>query len=129
MTRTGFVLANLFHKKTRTVLTLGCIVFAFLLFGLLDSVRVAFTSGGGVAGADRLVVSSRLSLTQMLWIAAVGHLGIGVASLHMNAAPFYVMLFLFALGDPWNWTQAFGALIVGAGVLIAQSSRPAPVTA
>lgn len=41
-------------------------VAAFLLFGLLDSVRVAFNAGSSVAGADRLVVASRLSITQML---------------------------------------------------------------
>jgi putative ABC transport system permease protein len=35
MTRTGFVIANLWRKKTRTVLTLLSIVTAFLLFGLL----------------------------------------------------------------------------------------------
>lgn len=62
-----------------------------------------------------------LSLTQLLWIAAVGHLGIGMASLHMNAAPFYVMIFLFLLGSDWNWMQALGAAVVAAGVLIAQS--------
>ncbi|MFP3648533.1 ABC transporter permease, partial [Paraburkholderia sp. SIMBA_054] len=39
---------------------------AFLLFGLLDSVRVAFTSGGSVEGANRLIVASRLSITQSL---------------------------------------------------------------
>ena len=33
---------------------------------MLDSVRVAFNSGGNVAGANRLIASSRLSITQML---------------------------------------------------------------
>jgi len=58
--------AALFRSKTRTLLTLLSVVAAFLLFGMLDSVRVAFNSGGGVAGADRLVVASRLSITQTL---------------------------------------------------------------
>jgi len=58
--------AALFRSKTRTSLTLLSVVAAFLLFGMLDSVRVAFNSGGSVAGADRLIVSSKLSLTQML---------------------------------------------------------------
>ncbi|MEZ5465402.1 MAG: FtsX-like permease family protein [Lysobacteraceae bacterium] len=59
--------AALFRSKTRTLLTLFSVIAAFLLFGMLDSVRVAFTAGGNsVAGADRLVVSSKLSLTQML---------------------------------------------------------------
>lgn len=62
-----------------------------------------------------------MALSQMLWIASLGHLGIGLGALHINAAPFYVMIFLFLLGQPWNWMQALGALIVGVGVVIAQS--------
>ncbi|MCB1552893.1 MAG: ABC transporter permease [Xanthomonadales bacterium] len=58
--------ASLFRSKTRTSLTLLSVIAAFLLFGMLDSVRVAFNSGSGVAGVDRLIVSSKLSLTQML---------------------------------------------------------------
>jgi putative ABC transport system permease protein len=62
----SLIWAALFRSRTRTFLTLLSVVAAFLLFGMLDSVRVAFNSGGSVAGADRLVVSSRLSITQML---------------------------------------------------------------
>ena len=58
--------AALFRSKTRTSLTLLSVVAAFLLFGMLDSVRVAFNSGGEVAGANRMITSSRLSITQML---------------------------------------------------------------
>ena len=58
--------AALFRSKTRTLLTLLSVVAAFLLFGMLDSVRVAFNSGGEVAGANRMVTMSRLSITQML---------------------------------------------------------------
>ncbi len=58
--------AALFRSKTRTFLTLLSVITAFLLFGMLDSVRVAFNSGGSVTGANRLVVASRLSITQML---------------------------------------------------------------
>jgi putative ABC transport system permease protein len=64
MTRTGFVLANLFHKKTRTVLTLGCI--AFLLFGLLQSLNQIFSASADFIGATRLVTQSRVSFTTSL---------------------------------------------------------------
>jgi len=57
---------SLFRSKTRTLLTMLSVVTAFLLFGMLDSVRVAFNSGGNVTGANRMVVASRLSITQML---------------------------------------------------------------
>lgn len=60
------VWAQLIRSRTRTLLTLLSVVTAFLLFGLLDTVRVAFNSGSSVEGANRLVVSSRLSITQTL---------------------------------------------------------------
>jgi len=62
----SLVWAQLFRSRTRTLLTLLSVVAAFLLFGMLDSVRVAFTSGGSVEGANRLIVASRLSITQSL---------------------------------------------------------------
>ena len=58
--------AALMRSKTRTLLTMLSVIAAFLLYGMLDSVRVAFNSGSNVAGYDRLVVASRLSITQML---------------------------------------------------------------
>ena len=58
--------AALMRSKTRTLLTMLSVVTAFLLFGMLDAVRVAFDSSTNVAGYDRLVVASRLSITQML---------------------------------------------------------------
>ncbi|MCX7890394.1 MAG: DMT family transporter [Rhodobacteraceae bacterium] len=64
-----------------------------------------------------------IGISQLLWIMGVSRFGIGMASFHLNAAPFYVMLILFALGEPWNWTQAAGAAVVALGVLIAQDRR------
>ena len=54
------------QRALSTWLTLLSVITAFLLFGMLDSVRVAFNSGGNVTGANRMIASSRLSLTQML---------------------------------------------------------------
>ena len=62
----SLVWAQLFRSRTRTLLTLLSVVTAFLLFGMLDSVRVAFNAGGSVDGANRLVTTSRLSITQSL---------------------------------------------------------------
>ncbi len=62
----SLVWAQLFRSRTRTLLTLLSVVAAFLLFGMLDSVRVAFTAGGSVEGANRLITASRLSITQSL---------------------------------------------------------------
>jgi putative ABC transport system permease protein len=54
----------MFRRKTRTIFTLLSVLAAFLLFGLLDSVRSAFANAGSsVAGVDRLVTVSRISFT------------------------------------------------------------------
>jgi putative ABC transport system permease protein len=55
----------LFRRKTRTVFTLLSVLSAFLLFGLLDSVRSAFANTN-VAGADRLITISKISFTLSL---------------------------------------------------------------
>lgn len=66
MTKTGFVLRNLFRKKTRTTLTLLSVMTAFLLFGLLQAVNVLFSAGADFVGATRLVTQARVSFTQPL---------------------------------------------------------------
>ncbi|MGH9780091.1 MAG: ABC transporter permease [Candidatus Acidiferrales bacterium] len=55
------ILANLFRKKTRTALTVGSFAVALFLFGLLAVVRGAFSQVLGIPGADRLVVTNRVS--------------------------------------------------------------------
>ena len=55
------------RRKTRTLFTLFSVLAAFLLFGLLDSVRGAFSNAGsGVAGVDRLITASKISFTLAL---------------------------------------------------------------
>jgi len=66
MTKTGFVVANLFRKKTRTTLTLLSVIAAFLLFGLLQSVNHVFNAGADFIGATRLMTQARVSFTQPL---------------------------------------------------------------
>lgn len=63
-----------------------------------------------------------LALAQFLWIRGASGLGILLASLHMNAVPFYVMVIVVLMLDTgWNWWQAAGAAVVAAGVILAQS--------
>jgi len=56
------VFAALNKKRWRTFLTLMSITVAFLLFGLLRSVAVAFTDDINFSGDDRLVVASKYSI-------------------------------------------------------------------
>jgi putative ABC transport system permease protein len=61
------VWSAMFRRKTRTVFTLLSVLAAFLLFGLLDSVRSAFANAASsVAGVDRLVTVSKISFTMSL---------------------------------------------------------------
>jgi putative ABC transport system permease protein len=60
------ILANLFRKKLRTILTIGSFAVALFLFGLLAVVRGAFNQGIDVAGADRLVIVNKVSIIQPL---------------------------------------------------------------
>ena len=61
-----------------------------------------------------------LAIAQLLFLIGVAGLGVGVATMHMNIAPFYVMVFALAFGAGWNWTQVGAAGLVVIGVLIAQ---------
>ena len=53
--------AALKRKQTRTVLTICSIIVAFILFGTLRSVAVAFTEDVDFSGDNRLIVMSKLS--------------------------------------------------------------------
>jgi len=71
MTRAGFVIANLFRRRTRTILTLLSVIMAFLLFGLLQSVNSIFSSGADFVGATRLFTQARVSFTVALPVSMV----------------------------------------------------------
>jgi putative ABC transport system permease protein len=57
---------NLLRRKIRTTFTLGAILVSFVLFGLLAAIRMAFTLGVDVAGADRLITLHKVSLVMFL---------------------------------------------------------------
>lgn len=64
-----FLWATLWRKKARTIFTLLSIVVAFLLFGMLQGVNAAFQQGVDNANVNRLIVTSRISLTEPLPIS------------------------------------------------------------
>jgi putative ABC transport system permease protein len=57
---------NLLRRKTRTIFTLLSILVAFVLFGYLMTIRLAFTMGVEIAGVDRLMMLNKMSLIQPL---------------------------------------------------------------
>src|SRR3989440_12637167 len=62
----ALVWSSLKRKKSRTILTLLSIFVAFVLYGLLCTIKEAFTSGVTMAGADRLIVRHKVSLIMTL---------------------------------------------------------------
>jgi putative ABC transport system permease protein len=66
--------SNLWRKKTRTIFTLLSIFVAFVLFGLLMTIRTAFTFGVDIAGLDRLVLIHKVSLIMPLPVSYLNRL-------------------------------------------------------
>src|SRR6516165_473542 len=58
--------SNLQRKKLRTLLTLLSILVAFVLFGLLSSIKQALTGGVTIEGSNRLIVRHKVSIIQLL---------------------------------------------------------------
>lgn len=65
---------SLWRRKIRTIFTLLSIYVAFLLFGLLMTVRAVFSVGVELAGLDRLMVIHKVSIIQPLPVAYQGRL-------------------------------------------------------
>lgn len=101
---------------------------AFVLSTCTIVARVFVLPGAAIGQLDAtmfvlLLFSGAVSLgvSQYLWIWAVGKIGVFLASVHMNAVPFYVMVIaVLALGASWSWTQSAGVVLVGFGVLVTQ---------
>jgi putative ABC transport system permease protein len=65
---------NVWRRKFRTTFTLLSIFVAFLLFGMLMTIRAAFSLGVDIAGLDRLILIHRVSLIMPLPYSYLGRL-------------------------------------------------------
>ena len=65
---------NVWRRKFRTNFTLLSIFVAFLLFGLLMTIRAAFSLGVDIAGLDRLILIHKVSLIMPLPQSYLGRL-------------------------------------------------------
>lgn len=98
------ILAALFRRKTRTLLTLVSIIAAFLLFGMLDAVRTSFNQAGKSAnGAERLQTGSKLSFIQTL----PSSLELPISKVDGVKAVAYANWFGGAYQDPHNQIFSF----------------------
>ncbi|HEX6014424.1 MAG TPA: EamA family transporter [Geminicoccaceae bacterium] len=71
-----------------------------------------------------------IGLSVLLWFTCARLLGVTVAAVHTNLAPFYVMLIALGFGGSVAGQQLAGAALVVAGALLAQLTalrrRPLP---
>jgi putative ABC transport system permease protein len=65
---------SLWRRKIRTIFTLACIFIAFVLFGMLMTIRAAFSLGVELAGMDRLVIIHKVSLIMPLPVSYTARL-------------------------------------------------------
>lgn len=112
----------------QTTLTLiGAMIMCLIAYGVAQGMGLPGTHVGLLdqSGWTNLLIYAwaSMAISQLFWILAVGKLGIGEASFHLNAVPFYVMLILMTMGGDWNWGQALGAAVLAAGVIIAQRRK------
>ncbi len=107
-----------------TITVAGCAAVALIAAVADGLLRSNWPDWGAIGPAEfgglAIFGIGSMAISQLLWIISVGRIGIGAASMHMNAVPFYVMLMVFLIGGPWNWAQTLGAAIVVSGALIAQ---------
>ena len=61
-----------------------------------------------------------IGLSVLLWFTCARLLGLTVAAIHTNLAPFYVMLIALAFGGAVSGQQVLGAVLVAGGALLAQ---------
>ena len=94
---------NLFRRRVRTLFTVLSIVVAFVLFSYLAAIRVAFSSGVEVAGADRMLVIHKISLIQPLPESYLGR----VASIEGVADISHMSWFGGVYQDPRNFFAQF----------------------
>ena len=66
--------SSLWRKKIRTIFTLLSVFVAFLLFGLLMTIKGAFGFGVDIAGLDRLILIHKVSLIMPLPISYLDRL-------------------------------------------------------
>ena len=114
-----------FGQTTLTLAGAGLFTGAvtLIVWMLTDYVPISAPVGQAQVGDLLIFAVAAMALSQLLWLTGVGRLGVAIASLHVNAAPFYVMLLVIMAGGAWSMHQVAGAAMVGLGIFIAQVPR------
>ncbi len=126
LTVTAFPALSPIGRTALTISGAAIAVSTVALIGIGAGTPPPDFSGWGMKETLALLAFSvgSLGISQLMWIMSVEKLGIGLSALHINAAPFYVMIILFLMGGKWDWVQAGAAGLVAVGVLVAQGIIP-----
>lgn len=100
----------------------GALTVLLLLPALLAAglARPVATLSAPMLGALAWMSTTAIGLSTFLWLAASRRLGVTVAAIHLNLAPFYVMVLALAAGGRVGLGQAVGGALVASGALLAQ---------
>jgi drug/metabolite transporter (DMT)-like permease len=116
-------LPNLSALARTTATIVGAILFlgSLLIFGITLDLQTVTLDIFSPRYIKALVIHALfgIAISQWLYLNGVSKVGVAVASVHVNAAPFYVMLVVVILGGEWSWVSLLGALIIGVGVFLA----------
>jgi len=118
LTRTAVTTSGMFVFVAIPCLVAICFQYSWSAVGALDFSNV---------GLLIIYACLALGVSQIFWIKTVEEIGIGIASFHLNATPFYVMIIVYLLGSDWDWMQVLGAAILTIGTLLAQLAEKGPV--
>jgi len=117
-------LTGVTHLGRTTVTLAGGAVTTAVIFALSAQIGLEKATGAPIDVSQlwllALFAIGSLAISQLFWIASVGKIGVALASFHINATPFYVMIVMLGLGSGWSWSQVIGAAIVCFGVVVAQ---------
>ena len=118
LTRTAVTTSGMFGFVAIPCLVAMFFQYSWSVVGTLD-----------ISNVGLLIIYACLALgiSQIFWIKAVEEIGIGIASFHLNATPFYVMIIVYLFGSDWNWMQVLGAAILTVGTLLAQLPEKNPI--
>lgn len=112
---------NLLRRKVRTVFTLLSVLVAFVLFGVLMAIRVAFNAGVTIAGAERLVMIERISLINPLPISYEAQIGMTAGVTDVTHANWFGGIYqepknFFAnmAVDPESWLRMYPEFVIPA---------------
>ena len=108
--------------RVTAFMTAGALAQGVIALAMIGAGQVPAPTTDVLSGLPWLLLLAIMAggISNILWQHTVQGLGATTASIHLNAAPFYVMVVMIPLGGMTSWRQVIGALLVLAAALVAQ---------